>query len=81
MRSMSFNEVWMNWMEVCVFSSHMSILFNGSSTKEFKPPMRFIVPFLFVLAIEGLTNLVRKSVEIGDFKPFNYGDEDHVEIL
>ncbi|XP_058775701.1 uncharacterized protein LOC131649975 [Vicia villosa] len=31
--------------------------------------------------VNGLTALTRKSVEVGDFKPFKYGVEDHVDIL
>ncbi|XP_058754107.1 uncharacterized protein LOC131627284 [Vicia villosa] len=31
--------------------------------------------------MEGLTTLVRKSVSMGDFKPFNYGVEEKVDIL
>ncbi|XP_058741853.1 uncharacterized protein LOC131614257 [Vicia villosa] len=54
----------------------MSILVNGSATKEFKVHKGLrqgdpLSPFLFVLAMEGLTALVRKSVEVGDFQPFN----------
>ncbi|XP_058758716.1 uncharacterized protein LOC131631969 [Vicia villosa] len=38
-------------------------------------------PFLFVLVMEGLTTLVKKSVEVGDFKPFKFREEDLVDIL
>src|SRR4051812_37118004 len=83
---MGFGKRWMKWMESCVFSSYMSVLVNGSATKDFKvrrglrqgDPMS---PFLFVLAMEGLTALTKNSVEVGDFKPFKYGENDFVDIL
>src|SRR4051812_29441321 len=76
----------MKWMEACIFTSHMSILVNGSVSKDFKFQRGLrqgdhLSRFLFVLAMEGLTSLVRKSVEMGDFKPFKYGEKEYVDIL
>ncbi|XP_058769032.1 uncharacterized mitochondrial protein AtMg01250-like [Vicia villosa] len=64
----------------------MSVLVNGSATKEFKVHKGLrqgdlLSPFLFVIAMEGLTALVKKSVAMGIFKPFLYGDNDSVDIL
>ncbi|XP_058784174.1 uncharacterized mitochondrial protein AtMg01250-like [Vicia villosa] len=86
MKLMGFGRKWMSWMEACVFSSHMSILVNGSATKEFTVQRGLrqgdpLSPFLFVLVMEGLTSIVKKSVEVGDFKPFCYSDKDSVDIL
>ncbi|XP_058722795.1 uncharacterized protein LOC131594631 [Vicia villosa] len=84
--NMGFGDKWNIRLEKCVFKSHMSILVNGSPTKDFMvhkglrqgDPLSL---FLFVLAMEGLAALVRKSVALGDFKPFKYGEEEKVEIL
>src|SRR4051812_7255914 len=83
---MGFGNRWMRWMEACIFNNNMSILVNGSATMEFKVHRGLrqgdlLSPFLFVLAMEGLTVLVRKSVELGNFKPFKYGEGDFVDIL
>ncbi|XP_058776285.1 secreted RxLR effector protein 78-like [Vicia villosa] len=86
MIGMGFGNRWMRWMDACIFNNHMSVLVNGSATKEFKVQKGLrqgdpLSPFLFVLAMEGLTALVKKSVEVGNFKPFMYGDNDGVDIL
>ncbi|XP_058746160.1 uncharacterized mitochondrial protein AtMg01250-like [Vicia villosa] len=64
----------------------MSVLVNGSVTKVFKVQRALrqgdpISPFLFVLSMEGLTALTKKSVEVSDFMPFKYGLEYYVDIL
>ncbi|XP_058775262.1 uncharacterized protein LOC131649520 [Vicia villosa] len=86
MGKMRFGKRWMKWMESCIFSSHVSVLVNGSATKEFKVQRGLrqgdpISPFLFVITMEGLSALMKKSVEVGDFQPFKYGEEDYVDIL
>ncbi|XP_058784527.1 uncharacterized protein LOC131659337 [Vicia villosa] len=83
---MGFGSRWMRWMDACIFNNHMSVLVNGSATKEFKVQKGLrqgdpLSPFLFVLAMEGLTALVKKSVEVGNFKPFMYRENDSVDIL
>ncbi|XP_058767209.1 uncharacterized protein LOC131640851 [Vicia villosa] len=86
MGRMGFGKRWLKWMESCIFTIHMSVLVNGSATKEFKVQKGLrqgdpISPFLSVIAMEGLSALMKKSVEVGDFKPFKYGEEDYVDIL
>src|SRR4051812_29195592 len=73
-------------MEACVFTSHISVLVNGSATKDFSANKCLrqgdpLSPFIFVLVMEGLTALVKKAMEVGEFKPFMFGEEDHVDIL
>lgn len=86
MKSMVFNDILMKWMKSCIFTSHMSILVNGSATKDFKAHKGLrqvdpLSPFLFVQAMEGLTSLVRKSVDIGDVRPFKFGKEEFIDIV
>ncbi|XP_058759889.1 uncharacterized protein LOC131633191 [Vicia villosa] len=77
---------WFDWMEAFIFMIHMFVLLNGSVRKDFKAQKGLrqgdpLSLFIFVLAMEGLTSLVRKSVELGDFKPFKYGEVEYVDIL
>ncbi|XP_058759850.1 uncharacterized protein LOC131633146 [Vicia villosa] len=86
MDRMGFSKRWMKWMEACVFTSHMSVLVNGSATKEFMVQKGLrqadsLSPFIFVLVMEGLTALVKKAEEMGEFRPFRFGEEDYVDIL
>ena len=73
-------------MELLVFQSKMSVLVNGSPTKEFvvERGLRqgdMLSPFLFVLVTECLTGLMKKAVEISDFKDFKFNMEDEVNLL
>ncbi|XP_058751483.1 uncharacterized protein LOC131624543 [Vicia villosa] len=86
LKRMGFGEKWMKWMELLVFNSNMSVLANGSPTKEFKVSRGLrqgdpLSPFLFVLVAEGLTGLVRKSIEVGEFQSFNINGSCPVYIL
>ncbi|XP_058742105.1 uncharacterized protein LOC131614552 [Vicia villosa] len=76
MGRMGFGKRWLKWMESCIFTSHMFMLVNGSATKEFKVQRGLrqgdpISPFLFVIAMEGLSTLMNKSVEVGDLNCTN----------
>ncbi|XP_058740932.1 uncharacterized protein LOC131613262 [Vicia villosa] len=81
-----FGRRWMGWMEMLVFNSSMSVLFNGSSTKEFGVFKGLrkgdpLSPFLYVLVAEGLSGLVMKSIEIGKFGSFCIKSSCWVDIL
>ncbi|KAI3739828.1 hypothetical protein L2E82_30240 [Cichorium intybus] len=63
---MNFTERWRKWIKGCLVSRKESVLVNSSSTREFQikwgvrqgDPM---APFLFVLAIEGLTVSLKEA--------------------
>ncbi|CAI8600798.1 unnamed protein product [Vicia faba] len=83
---MGFGEVWRKWMDLLIFQSKMSVLVNGSPTKEFvvEKGLRQGDPlshFLFVLVAEGLTGLVRKPMEIGEYCGFEVNERCIVDIL
>ncbi|GAU51046.1 hypothetical protein TSUD_371240 [Trifolium subterraneum] len=79
MIKMGFSEGWLKWMRACVFQSSTSILINGSPTEDFMVGRGLrqgdpLSPFLFLIAVEGLTGLMRKAVEIGKFKGYRVSD-------
>ncbi|XP_058733701.1 uncharacterized protein LOC131605347 [Vicia villosa] len=64
----------------------MSVLVNGSPTKKFEVGKGLrqgdpLSPFLYVLVAEGLTGLVRKSIEIGEFESFSIHRSCNIDIL
>lgn len=64
----------------------MSVIINGSSTKDFKVSRGLrqgypLSPFLFVIIGEGLSVLVRKAREILDLAPFSLEGSCDVSIL
>lgn len=64
----------------------MSTLVNGSVLKNFIMERGFrqwdsLSPFLFVMAMEGITGLMNMVVDIGEFTGFHINEEVSVDIL
>lgn len=83
---MDFRERWIRWMEGSVFTSHMSILVNGSTSKDFKVErglrqVDLISSFLFVLIMKALSGIMRKAIELGDFRGFKFKVEEEMNML
>src|SRR3954466_16423556 len=86
LRRMGFGDKWMCWMEGCIFTNHLSILVNGSATKDFSVEKGLrqgdpLSPFVFVLVMEALTALMKKSKDIGEFRGFRLNDGVEVDLL
>jgi hypothetical protein len=86
MIKMGFSEGWLKWMRACIFESSMSILVNGSPTGDFTVGRGLrqgdpLSPFLFLIVAEGLAGLVRRAVEIGNFKGYQVNPTLQFQIL
>jgi hypothetical protein len=73
-----FREKWKNWIRTCVFGGSMSVLVNGGPTEEINIQRGLkqgdpLAPFLFLLVVEGLGELMRRAVELQRFKGFQVG--------
>lgn len=85
MERFNFSSMWIQWVIECVTSAHASVLVNGSSSRNFKMDKVLrgedsLSPFLFLLAVEGISLMMNKTVEIGLFKPVEVG-RDRIRIF
>ncbi|KAM0007813.1 putative RNA-directed DNA polymerase [Helianthus debilis subsp. tardiflorus] len=74
---MNFPPKWRKWVTTIVTSARASVLVNGSPTQEFICSRGLrqgdpLSPFLFVLAMEALTGVMKKACEIGAFKGLSF---------
>jgi hypothetical protein len=75
-----FGEKWIRWIRACVFAGNLSILVNGSPTKEFNIQRGLkqgdpLAPFLFLLVAEGFGGVMKNAVEQNLFKGFSIGGD------
>lgn len=80
MMKMGFGLIWRNWIKECLHSSSVAVLINGSLTSEFKPQRGLrqgdpLSPFLFLIVAEGLSALINKSVQLGEFRCYKVGTD------
>ncbi|XP_058783195.1 uncharacterized protein LOC131657858 [Vicia villosa] len=61
----------------------MSVIVNGSTTKDFKVErgLRQDDPLSLFFVMEALTYLTNKTVENGDFKGFRFNEDEEVSLL
>jgi hypothetical protein len=76
LRRMGFDEVWIGWIRACVFGGNLSVLVNGSPTREINIHRGLkqgdpLAPFLFLLVAEGFGGAMRRAELLGLFKGFN----------
>ncbi|KAK1407239.1 hypothetical protein QVD17_38853 [Tagetes erecta] len=69
---MNFTSTWRRWIHAILASSKASVLVNGSPSKEFSCQRGLrqgdpLSPFLFVIAMEAWSCILRKANEVGIF--------------
>ena len=87
MMSMGFCERWRKWIYGCFSSATISILINGSPSRVFVPERGLrqgdpLTPFLFNIAAEGLTELMRTTISKNMFSSYQVGSQkEEINIL
>ncbi|XP_071695652.1 uncharacterized protein [Rutidosis leptorrhynchoides] len=84
MKCMGFGDRWRKWIFACLNSASISVLVNGSPTKEFALGRGIrqgdpLSPFLFILAAEGLNILVKSALDRGLYEGIKVG-RDNVTV-
>ncbi|WOG84202.1 hypothetical protein DCAR_0103384 [Daucus carota subsp. sativus] len=75
---MNFDQKWIGWIKGLLETARVSILVNGSPTKEFVPSRGLrqgdpLSPLLFNLVGEVLSSMLHKTSQKGIFKGFSLG--------
>lgn len=83
---MNFGQKMMNWIETMVFTNTISFLVNGCPTSEFQVSRGLrqgdpLSPFLFILAIEVLSCMMRNVMRSEDYKGFSLNKNIQFDIL
>ncbi|GKV03088.1 hypothetical protein SLEP1_g15456 [Rubroshorea leprosula] len=79
MERMGFDIVWRGWISKCLRSNMVSVLVNGSATKEFSMTRELrqgdpLSPFLFLMVAEALNGLTSAAVAKGYFHGVKIGE-------
>ncbi|GLU22240.1 hypothetical protein SLE2022_383300 [Rubroshorea leprosula] len=77
---MAFSATWRRWIQECLKSSMVSILINGSPTRQFSVTKGIrqgdpLSPFLFLIVAEGLNGLMTAAVDKELYKGVEVGKD------
>jgi len=80
MGRLGFGRKWVAWMKACVYGGSMSILVNGSPSKEINIQRNLkqgdpLAPFLFLIVAEGFSGLMRNAVRRRLFEGFRFRED------
>ncbi|KHN41454.1 LINE-1 reverse transcriptase like, partial [Glycine soja] len=78
LQRMGFCPKWRHWISTCLSSATISILVNGSPTKEFAPTRGLrqgdpLAPLLFNIVGEGITGLMREAIQKNLYRSYMVG--------
>lgn len=72
---MIFKNRWIKWIRACVCSNFISVLINGSPSREFQAKRGLcqgdpLFPFLYLIVAEGLVGLMHNAYSLDCFHAF-----------
>ncbi|GKU86994.1 hypothetical protein SLEP1_g1457 [Rubroshorea leprosula] len=79
MLRMDFDPKWRRWITACLETAEMSILINGSTTRQFKISRGLrqgdpLSPYLFLLVAEGFNGIISSTINHGLFEGIDIGN-------
>ncbi len=85
MDRMGFGAKWISWMRACTSTVRFSVFVNGSPTGFFDSSRGLrqgdpLSPLLFLLIMEVLSRMLRRSVERGFIRGFQVGRGDMTKV-
>ncbi|GKV36495.1 hypothetical protein SLEP1_g44621 [Rubroshorea leprosula] len=78
MLRLGFGQKWKNWINECLKTAEVSVLLNGSTTRQFKMQRGLrqgdpLSPFLFLIVAEGLNGIISAVASLGLFNGIEIG--------
>ncbi|GKV25499.1 hypothetical protein SLEP1_g34934 [Rubroshorea leprosula] len=78
MLRLGFGQKWKNWINECLKTAEVSVLLNGSTTRQFKMQRGLrqgdpLSPFLFLIVAEGLNGIISSAASLGLFNGIEIG--------
>ena len=82
---MGFEPKWIRWINWCISTASLSVMFNGSPTGFFRSSRGLrqgdpLSPYLFVIGMEVLSCLLKRAVEGNFISGCRLGDRDGREM-
>ncbi|GKU91338.1 hypothetical protein SLEP1_g5225 [Rubroshorea leprosula] len=79
MMRLGFNEIWRKWIMECLQTSLLSVLVNGSPSKQFLVSRGLkqgdpLSPFLFLIVAEGLNKIINTAIDRGLYEGIKVGN-------